>query len=392
MALMDGKARYQMRFHNLCDSLIIMDEVQTLPCKLWVPLNNIFKTLVERGNSKILAMSATLPGLLSDTTELIDNYQDYFRQFGRYRLILKHQQSQSLDAFCRNIGGRLSSWIDQGLRVLITLNTRSSAREVRDFLEQEGLEPLFFISADVTPRDRLRAIKVIKENKPCFVVSTQCVEAGVDIDLDLVIRDFAPLDSIIQIAGRCNRNFKKSRCDVEVVSLVNSNGRLFCEIMGYDPIHLQETRIALSVAKEINEENILDYCNRYFASLTAKKDTGTEITEYFARWKEIPSVRELLRGKEHEQYHFLVIEQDPELKRELESAVKISDKWERRRTLRSLTGRMALIEVSIYAKPGFDPEDIADRCGNMWLLHEGIYSAQRGLEIKPNLSVGTLIL
>lgn len=324
-----------MRFHNLCDSLIIMDEVQTLPCKLWVPLNNIFKTLVERGNSKILAMSATLPGLLSDTTELIDNYQDYFRQFGRYRLILKHQQSQSLDAFCRNIGGRLSSWIDQGLRVLITLNTRSSAREVRDF---------------------------------------------------------APLDSIIQIAGRCNRNFKKSRCDVEVVSLVNSNGRLFCEIMGYDPIHLQETRIALSVAKEINEENILDYCNRYFASLTAKKDTGTEITESFARWKEIPSVRELLRGKEHEQYHFLVIEQDPELKRELESAVKISDKWERRRTLRSLTGRMALIEVSIYAKPGFDPEDIADRCGNMWLLHEGIYSAQRGLEIKPNLSVGTLIL
>lgn len=187
MALMDKKARYQMRFHNLYDSLIIMDEVQTLPCKLWDPLDHIFKALVEEGNSRILAMSATLPGFLSNATELVSNYKDYFRQFGRYRLLLRHSEAQTLDVFAASVCHRLHGWAKEGRRVLITLNTRKSAREVRDRLEEAGAQPIYFLSADVTPRDRMAAINAIKENKPCIVVSTQCIEAGVDIDLDLVL-------------------------------------------------------------------------------------------------------------------------------------------------------------------------------------------------------------
>lgn len=392
MALMDKKARYQMRFHNLYDSLIIMDEVQTLPCKLWDPLDHIFKALVEEGNSRILAMSATLPGFLLNATELVSNYKDYFRQFGRYRLLLQHSKAQTLDVFAASLCRRLPDWKKEGQRVLITLNTRKSAREVRDRLEEAGARPIYFLSADVTPRDRMAAINAIKENKPCIVVSTQCIEAGVDIDLDLVIRDFAPLDSIIQVAGRCNRNSKKSRCDVEVVALTNSRGRLFCDIMGYDTIHLQETRKVLASSEEILEEDIVDICCQYFAALSIKKDTGVDLTESFARWKDMPSVRELLRGKEQEQYHLLVIEQDPELKNELESVIKINDRWKRRRALKLLAGRIAQVTVSVFANRGFEPDDIAYKCGNEWLLREGFYSSERGLELPPNLSGGTLIL
>lgn len=392
MALMDKKARYQMRFHNLYDSLIIMDEVQTLPCKLWDPLDHIFKALVEEGNSRILAMSATLPGFLSNATELVSTYKDYFKQFGRYRLLLRHFEAQTLDVFAASLCCRLPDWTKEGQRVLITLNTRKSAREVRDRLDEAGAQPIYFLSADVTPRDRIAAINAIKENKPCIVVSTQCIEAGVDIDLDLVIRDFAPLDSIIQVAGRCNRNSRKSRCDVEVVALTNSRGRLFCDIMGYDTIHLQETRKVLADFEEILEEDIIDICCQYFAALSMKKDTGVDLTESFARWKDMPSVRELLRGKEQEQYHLLVIEQDPELKNELESVIKITDRWERRRALKLLAGRIAQVTVSVFATRGFDPDDIAYRYGNEWLLREGFYSSERGLELPPNLSGGTLIL
>ncbi len=392
LALMDKKARYQMRFHNLYDSLIIIDEVQTLPCKLWDPLDHIFKALVEEGNSRILAMSATLPGFLSSATELVSGYRHYFKKFGRYRLLLRHPKTQTLDDFAASLCRRLPAWTKEGRRVLITLNTRKSARTVRDRIEDAGAEPIYFLSADVTPSDRMATIKAIRENKPCIVVSTQCVEAGVDIDLDLVIRDFAPLDSIIQVAGRCNRNFKKSRCDVEVVAITDSSGRLFCDVMGYDPIHLQETRKVFAGTEEIVEEEIIDICSEYFSALATKKDTGSGLTESFARWKDMPPVRELLRGKDQEQYHLLVIEKDPELKKELESVIKNKERWQRRRSLRALAGRIAQITVSVYAKRGFNLEDIAERCGNEWLLHEGFYSSERGLELPPILSGGTLIL
>jgi CRISPR-associated endonuclease/helicase Cas3 len=62
-------------------------------------------------------------------------------------------------------------------------------------------------------------VKRIKEAKQGIVVSTQCIEAGVDIDMDLVIRDFGPLDSLIQVAGRCNRNGRNERGEVEIVRL-----------------------------------------------------------------------------------------------------------------------------------------------------------------------------
>ena len=81
-------------------------------------------------------------------------------------------------------------------RVLITLNTRVSARRVYDDLFKQWQSaddcPLYFLSADVTPKDRLAVIEKLKVNKrqPCLVISTQVVEAGVDIDMDLVMRDF----------------------------------------------------------------------------------------------------------------------------------------------------------------------------------------------------------
>jgi CRISPR-associated endonuclease/helicase Cas3 len=88
------------------------------------------------------------------------------------------------------------------------------------------------LTADVTPKDRLAAIKEIKDNEgPCLVVSTQVIEAGVDLDMSLVMRDFAPLDSLIQLAGRCNRNARWSRKDAEIYHLINQQGRSFAEMV-----------------------------------------------------------------------------------------------------------------------------------------------------------------
>lgn len=385
MSLMDPAARYQMRFHNLCDAVIIMDEVQSLPCRLWQPLEKIFKSLVTICNSRILLMSATLPPFVSEAAPLLPGFESYFAGCQRYSLRFRTTEKLSIEQFCEEVESRLPVWAEENKRVLITLNTRKSARKVRDTLagpssSASGI-PVYFISADVTPGDRLEIIKKIKEDKPCIVVSTQCIEAGVDIDMDLVIRDFAPLDSLVQIAGRCNREGKKGRCPVEIVDLVDAEEQRYSEMI-YDPVHLQVTRDLIKDTYEVLEEDILGLSNCYFQGLFSKKDTGGVHLKRFARWQEDLPVKEILRGKEKRQHTFLVIQQDPQLKEDMARANSEIDRWKRREAWRKLAGRIARISVSIYARPGFHPQRIADDHLGHWILREGYYSSERGLLVE----------
>lgn len=390
LALFGPRAKHLMRYHNLYDALIVMDEVQTLPCKLWDSVNHLFQTLTQVGNARFLVMSATQPGFLTNATELVANPENEFANFQRYQLVLKHGNKQPLEDFTSSIIDQLSEFEDK--RVLITLNTRRSARYVRDALEEKGVTPLFFISADVTPKDRLVSIQKIKEGNPCIVVSTQCVEAGVDIDMDLVIRDFGPFDAIVQIAGRCNRNDKKPRCDVEIVSLANENGQDFARMI-YDEYSLQETHKVLDKQEIIREEEIYGLCSTYFSAL-GKRDTGKYITEDFAYWREIPSVRELLRGKDREKYEFIVAHEDPGLIEAIAEAHNIEDRWEKRRAIRKLAGRIGRVTVSVYAKRGWEPEDFADACGPFWILRDEYYQSDRGLVLPESETefTGAMIL
>lgn len=385
MSLMDTAARYQMRFHNLCDAVIIMDEVQSLPCRLWQPLEKIFNSLVATCNSRILLMSATLPPFVSDAVPLLPGFENYFSSCKRYILRFRIKEKLSIEQFCEEMESRLPAWVEENKRVLITLNTRKSARKVRDTLAGPSSTatgtPVYFISADVTPRDRLEIIKKIKAGKPCIVVSTQCIEAGVDIDMDLVIRDFAPLDSMVQIAGRCNREGKKARCQVEIVDLVDEEEQRYSEMI-YDPVHLQVTRDLIKATSEVLEEDVLELSNRYFQGLFSKKDTGGVHLKRFARWQEDLPVHELLRGKEKMQHTFLVIQRDPQLKEDMGRANSEVDRWKRREAWRKLAGRIALISVSVYARPGFYPQQIADEYLGHWILREGYYSSKRGLLVE----------
>jgi CRISPR-associated endonuclease/helicase Cas3 len=397
MTLMDSKTRYQMRFHNLCDSLIVMDEVQSLPCRLWKPLEEILKCIVKIGNSSVLLMSATLPPIISNAKPLVKNYSTYFKMFNRYKLQFRSQEKLKVSDFCNEVFRRRSEWLRNGKRVLITLNTRNSARIVRDTLANDWPHkysnvPLYFLSADVTPRDRIDAIKTIKEDTPCIVVSTQCIEAGVDIDMDIVIRDFAPFDSLIQIAGRCNRNGQFTHpATVEIVDLSNELGKRYSDMV-YDDVHLQVTRQLMVEITEIEEKDILALADRYFEMLTAKKDTGMEHLKKFARWEEDRTVRELLRGKDREKYTFLVIKQDPELKDAMTQATKIDNCWKRREAWRAIAGRIAKISVSVYATCKFNPQDIAVEYLGQWILHDRFYSTDRGLVLDDDSTKRVLIL
>ncbi|MDQ2695633.1 MAG: CRISPR-associated helicase Cas3', partial [Pseudomonadota bacterium] len=394
LALFSGRTRHLMRCHHLLDALIVLDEVQTLPCKLWDLADKALNALTREGAARVLLMSATQPALLSGARELAGDEGQVaavFALFRRYRIRFCHRQDQDLEAFLAGLSPRLTAWIAAGRRILITLNTRASAKAVwRAVAENPEIDvPVHLISADLTPRDRLEKIMAVKAAKdgPCVVVSTQTVEAGVDIDMDVTLRDFAPLDALIQVAGRCNRNNRNGDYggEVEIVSLRSRRGRRYAQMI-YDPDLLNATHDVLTGLDGIGEDGVLELSRRYFALLKQRKDTGTKITRAFARWEEMPDIRELLRGVQRQQLSFLVLDDEPgeELRQDMAAALGIQDRWEQRSALRRLAAAMQQRTVSVFAGRGLDPAEFAEPLGPFWILHHRFYNRASGLDLNKD--------
>jgi CRISPR-associated endonuclease/helicase Cas3 len=401
LSLLGDRSRHQMRFHNLTDAVLIFDEIQALPTQLWDIVNHSLTQLTQHLGSTVILMSATQPGFATEAADLIEAPAIYYDAFGRYQLALKHKQSTKLEDFIESILARRPDLEKE--RVLITLNTRASARTVREALAEDWEAPVHFLTADVTPKDRLAAIREIKEDEgPCLVISTQVVEAGVDLDMTLVIRDFAPLDSLVQIAGRCNRNNRWSRKDVEIYHLTNQQGRSFAEMVytvgrGSPDVRLEETCRILEGYEIVPEEDILGVCDDYFDRLRNGKDLGSKHTRDWASLADKqPNVRELLRGDNTGQVQLIVAERDEEdLTADIEAALEVSDRWDRRRALRQLAGRIAQVTVSVWVRKGWHPTDIANPLGHYdsdkplehpwWIVRPDNYNPETGLNTEGEL-------
>ncbi len=373
------------------DAVIVLDEVQTLPCQLWDVVDHVLRGLTIEGNSRVLLMSATQPALLTGAQELAGDaaqITEIFNQFNRYQLIFRHRDMQCIDNFVAELLLRLDSWQVNGQRVLITLNTRASAKMIWRAVRAHLLNttPVYLITADVTPNDRIVKIDAIKSlsiGKPCVVVSTQTIEAGVDIDMDIVIRDFAPLDALIQIAGRCNRNNRlgEQGGQVEIVSLTNTKDQAYAKMI-YDAVLLDITREVLAQQPEqLSEKAALGLGQAYFDLVKARKSTGAEITRAFAYWEEMPDIQTLLRGR-IQQISFLVLNaQEQWLLVKLKAALDITERWDRREALRALAGELQRRTVTVYARPTFHPEDYAQLVGAFWVLKAGYYHPDSGLDL-----------
>ncbi|BAP54867.1 CRISPR-associated helicase Cas3 [Thioploca ingrica] len=382
--------KHLMRFHNLMDAIIILDEVQTLPPRLWDIINQTLQVLAKVGQSRILMMSATQPQFLTPAQELVGTPEQVtaiFNQCQRYQIHLQHHLEQPLTGFIDSLITRVKTWLAHEQRVMITLNTRASAKRVWQALQTElALQvPIYLVSADVTPRDRLEKISNILNNQPCLVVSTQTVEAGIDIDMDVIIRDFAPLDKLIQVAGRCNRHNHRGKHGgyVEIVRLLSFNGQKYANYI-YDPVLLNTTFEILENYQTIGEESVLTLSEHYFQLLHRKMNTGKELTKQYAYWQALEkSIHTLLRPQ-GEQISFTVLDDQKGeiLRSQIKSALEIKGRWARRQALQKLAGGISERSVNVYQRRGFHPEDYADLLGYLWILKAGFYTSAAGLDLK----------
>jgi CRISPR-associated endonuclease/helicase Cas3 len=349
LALYSDRAKHAMRYHRLLNARIVIDEVQCVPPVLWRALSEALRALTTLGTTRVLAMSATPSRCLEGATEVLDDPDALYAGLARYEIRLEHDPPIDFDAFIARTEARCRDALSRGEGTLVTVNVRATAQETWARLHGAGLDPLL-LSGDLTPSHRLAVIALLQRDPARVVVSTQCVEAGVDLDMHHVIRDLAPLDALVQIAGRCNRHAHRAAPGtVTVVHLRDPNGRDDAACI-YDPVLLGCTHAALAGRRTVAEREVLPLCQEWFGRVTESKYQGGHD---FTRWARIEApldARKLLRGEDDDRRPVLVLERDPSLKPALFAALAVPDRWDRRRGLRALSARLARETVMVSAK------------------------------------------
>ncbi len=219
-ALFGARTRGARRMHQLANSVIILDEVQTLPINTIYMLNSALRFLVETCGATVVLCTATQPPLdkldsayhsltIQADQRIIQNEKELYKKLKRVEVFDN-----------RKVGGwndeEVASLAEQQLKckgsVLVVVNTKKSARSLYQTIENRKMEDLnlYHLSTNMCPAHRLNVLNEVKEKlskqQRVICISTQLIEAGVDIDFGAVIRYLAGLDSIAQSAGRCNRN------------------------------------------------------------------------------------------------------------------------------------------------------------------------------------------
>jgi len=212
------------RVHNIARSIVILDEVQTLPRRLLGPLLDMMKELAEDWDTNFVFSTATQPAFerpkskrdlrwsLGTLTEIIRDPASLHRELKRVEICWEIDPKQAVG--WPEIAQRMTA-VPQCLAIV---NVRDHASQLYEELlrvaEQKGLnrEGVFHLSTRMCASHRLKVLDKIRKRlnggESCHVVSTQLVEAGVDVDFPLVLRALAPLDSIVQAAGRADREGK----------------------------------------------------------------------------------------------------------------------------------------------------------------------------------------
>jgi CRISPR-associated endonuclease/helicase Cas3 len=282
--LIGYKNRSLKKFHNIVNSIIILDEVQNIPIEYWNLVQEVLKAMANYFNCRIILMTATKPLIFEEGEykELVDNSGQYFEseELNRVCLHIGSERKQILD-FCEEL-------VDLSMQsYLFVFNTIGASLEFYDEIK-EGIQEsdfrLYYLSTNIVPKERRKRIEeireLIKNNKEVVVVSTQLIEAGVDVDCDCVYRDMAPLDSIIQVAGRCNRNKRNELGKVEVIDLskINEKGeeKRYADYI-YDKELLKIVRDLLEDKREIMEKDFLEMVNEYFKEARAKSRMEKEL-------------------------------------------------------------------------------------------------------------------
>lgn len=232
--LFDGSMQSVRRLHQLTNAVIIIDEAQSIPIKCLNLFTTFMNFLCYCGNSTIVMCTATQPLfetlnrplLYNDKCkDMIPNIEFFSNEFKRVHIERPDKKEYDYESLAQFILDKM----DQN--ILVVLNTKGAVRGVYDAIKELVGDDIDVIQLTtyMCAQHRLDIIKKMKQSlssRKTICISTQLIEAGVDISFQTVIRSLAGLDSITQTAGRCNRNGETSEGIVYMVDVKENLNQL----------------------------------------------------------------------------------------------------------------------------------------------------------------------
>ena len=212
-SLFDRRPAAMRRLHRLAGSVIVLDEIQALPHQMLVPILDGLRTLVEHFGASVVLSSATQPdfwhlGPFKDLSavDIVSRPARLIEQMRRVEFEWRTDPSPTLAEVAEEA-------IDHGT-ALVVVSTTADAKAVFDGWRQQDDGVAWHLSTRMCGAHRRRVLTEVRsrlaQERPVLLVSTQLIEAGVDVDFPVVYRTLAPADSLLQAAGRANREGKLS--------------------------------------------------------------------------------------------------------------------------------------------------------------------------------------
>ena len=264
-----GNNRYKIV--NLCNSIIIIDEIQTLSDKNLRVFYNFIKETSRNLNIYYIIMSATLPNFndfLDDVVvpQIIDNPQKYYNHpvFKRNEIVFR-KDINDIDGIKKLLIEEIDKNYRTGnVKILVTLNLVATSRKAYEELkcdEKFNDFSFYLLNSTTSSLRRKKLIEEIKDKSKevrTIIVSTQSIEAGVDIDCNFGIRDYSILDSIEQISGRINRECDAKKAGVSKLFVIKyKDGKL----ADSKKIYAGQERYKILTRRLINQDDVTEILN-----------------------------------------------------------------------------------------------------------------------------------
>lgn len=261
------------KIHNIAKSVIILDEAQMLPTPFLKPCMESLRELVSSYGVSIVLCSATQPALSTTETfhDGFDNVHEIISDQTRLNQSLSRVHTHNIGNITND---ELSNRLLDETQVLCIVNTRKHARLIFELCRKHETEGVYHLSASMCPAHRTSVLSKIRSiltcGNSCRVVSTQLIEAGVDIDFSAVYRASSGIDSIAQAAGRCNR---------EGLLPEKGNVYIFSSEDGLPPGYLRHSaEIAEGILRKHDDPLSREAVRDYFEELYWRK--GEMLDEY----------------------------------------------------------------------------------------------------------------
>lgn len=406
-----------LKLPNFANRIILIDEVQALPPRLYIFFTAWLQEFCRRNNSFAVLSTATMPKMeipiktsakeelradllfvdYSPPKELIDAAK-YFSEdtFNRYRIDILSDKC-NVDDLAEHI-------LKQENSSLVILNTIADTKALYDKLEYR-CDNLFLLNTHFIPDDRSRIIDEIKAklaaNIRVVLISTQLIEAGVDIDFPIVYRDLCPLPSLIQSAGRCNRNKKIELGQVFFLQLINDKGRSRASLIYRDEAKAFLDFCIKELKSGIHEKELFGVQSKFFEYIKDNLSIGDFISGHESRVNMVECVNrarfetlgrfKLINENVGEQIQFYILKDENDfvyedlelLLAKLSASKTFTERQELRIKLSSfqkkLNGRILNVRLNKYNKSQYPIDNFVYEIMGIKFISHTNYSSKTGL-------------